>query len=304
MKRETSSLLRRALQTLRHRSGGSVTKLWSGESTFGECPVWHSPSQKLHWLDIPSGILRAYDPTSGNVSAWKLGRPSAGLVADPASSNVLLVGQGSGLHRFDLQSASLSAFDELPEPRANERINDLKTDTSGNLWVATMDNDGRIPTGRLLRRTAKGSWQVILDEVPIVNGPALAGDGTQGDHLAGYVADTSNRRILRFNIASAQALHPVEPKLFTQFDEADGYPDGMTLDSQNCLWVAHYDGACVSRWSPDGECLLRVPTPAKHMTSVALAGDRLYMTSAARAGQHSRDDGGALFALDLSQVVT
>lgn len=272
--------------------------LWGGASTFGECPVWHNVSERLYWLDIPSGVLRAYEPASGNVSERKLGRPSAGLVVETATEN-LLVGQGSELLRYDMESASLSAFDALPAPRPNERINDLKMDASGNLWVATMDADGRASIGRLLRRSADGSWNIMMDAVPIVNGPALTDDG-----CSGYVADTANRVVLRFDVPKPEGPHSVDLKVFAQFTDADGYPDGMTVDSTNCLWLAHFDGACVSRWSPEGECLRRVSTPAKNMTSVALAGGRLYMTSAARAGGHGRDQGGALFALDLSHVVS
>ena len=42
-------------------------------------------------------------------------------------------------------------------------------------------------------------------------------------------------------------------RTFLQFGEGDGYPDGMTVDAEGCLWIAFWDGWCVRRFSPDGE---------------------------------------------------
>ena len=57
----------------------------------------------------------------------------------------------------------------------------------------------------------------------------------------------------------------------------------MTVDSQACLWIAFWDGWCVRRYSPDGECLAKIEVPVAKPTSCAFGGrdlDRLYITSA------------------------
>ena len=72
-------------------------------------------------------------------------------------------------------------------------------------------------------------------------------------------------------------------RTFLQFGEGDGYPDGMTVDAEGCLWIAFWDGWCVRRFSPDGELLQTIEMPVARPTSCAFGGpdlDRLYITSA------------------------
>jgi len=72
-------------------------------------------------------------------------------------------------------------------------------------------------------------------------------------------------------------------RTFLTFGEGDGYPDGMTVDAEGCLWIAFWDGGCVRRYSPDAELLLTIAMPVARPTSCAFGGpglDRLYVTSA------------------------
>jgi sugar lactone lactonase YvrE len=74
-------------------------------------------------------------------------------------------------------------------------------------------------------------------------------------------------------------------RVFLQFGEGDGYPDGMTVDAENCLWIAFWDGWCVRRFSPEGERLAELRVPAQRPTSCAFGGpdlDRLFITTASR----------------------
>ena len=63
-----------------------------------------------------------------------------------------------------------------------------------------------------------------------------------------------------------------------------GTPDGMTIDSEGMLWIAHWGGFGVYRWNPlNGELLSKIEVPAPHVTSCAFAGkdlDQLIITTA------------------------
>jgi sugar lactone lactonase YvrE len=68
-----------------------------------------------------------------------------------------------------------------------------------------------------------------------------------------------------------------------QFGEGDGYPDGMTVDSEGCLWIAFWDGWSVRRFSPGGELIDHIEVPVARPTSCAFGGtalDQLFITSA------------------------
>ena len=60
----------------------------------------------------------------------------------------------------------------------------------------------------------------------------------------------------------------------------------MTTDSEDCIWVAHFGGARITRYSPAGEILRVIPLPVPNITSCTFAGkklDTLYITTAATA---------------------
>jgi sugar lactone lactonase YvrE len=64
----------------------------------------------------------------------------------------------------------------------------------------------------------------------------------------------------------------------------EGFPDGMTIDTEGMLWIAHWNGWQISRWNPNsGEKLLSIPLPVSNVTSCSFGGDDrsdIYITSA------------------------
>ena len=73
---------------------------------------------------------------------------------------------------------------------------------------------------------------------------------------------------------------------FVQLDqEEEGFPDGLTVDIENRIWLAHWGGARVTCFSPDGKRIGRINLPVPQVTSCAFGGpdlSTLYITTAAR----------------------
>jgi D-xylonolactonase len=89
------------------------------------------------------------------------------------------------------------------------------------------------------------------------------------------------RRIYAYDLTPDGKLE--NRRLWRQFAENEGYPDGMTIDSENCLWVAHWGGGRVSRFAPSGALLEAIPVPASQVTSCAFGGPdyrSLFITTA------------------------
>ena len=62
-----------------------------------------------------------------------------------------------------------------------------------------------------------------------------------------------------------------------------GIPDGMCVDADGNLWVAHVGGRRVVKLSPAGDELDQIPVPAKAVTSAAFGGpdlEDLYIVTA------------------------
>jgi len=53
------------------------------------------------------------------------------------------------------------------------------------------------------------------------------------------------------------------------------YPDGMSVDSAGCLWIAFWNGSCIRRYSPEFELLETVDFPVRFVSSCAFAGSDL-----------------------------
>jgi sugar lactone lactonase YvrE len=128
----------------------------------------------------------------------------------------------------------------------------------------------------------------------VTNGPAFSPDGK-----IMYHNDSARQLTYVFDLADGQ---PGERRIFLQFKEGEGYPDGMTVDSEGCLWIAFWDGWCVRRYSPGGEWLETLKMPVARPTSCAFGGldlDQLYITSASvgldQAARGMQPNAGGLF---------
>ena len=116
-------------------------------------------------------------------------------------------------------------------------------------------------------------------------------------------SNSVQRRIWRYAIGDGPGIGT--PELFLQLAEADGHPDGVVLDSEDCLWVALWDGWGVRRYASDGTLLLHVDLPCARVTKLAFGGPDLrtaYVTTA-RTGLDedqlvAQPLAGGLFAFD------
>ncbi|MBN2762997.1 MAG: SMP-30/gluconolactonase/LRE family protein [Bacteroidales bacterium] len=98
-----------------------------------------------------------------------------------------------------------------------------------------------------------------------------------------YYIDTLTYHIVSFDFDpdNGEIYHP---KTVISVPTEHGAPDGMCIDEEGMLWIAHWGGANVSRWNPDsGELITMVNVPALLVTSCCFGGknlDTLYITSA------------------------
>lgn len=199
----------------------------------------------------------------------------------PAADGGYVVGSGSGLHR--LTDAGLSdPVAIIPHPEHN-RTNDATVAPDGRLWFGTMDDDERRPTGRLWCLD-RGTLRKTAISAMVTTGPAFSADGHSLYHV-----DSAERTVWRY--AMGDDGMPGDGQPFVQLRSDEGYPDGIVIDAQDCLWVALRDGWGVRRYAPDGRLLLHVTMPCARVTKLAFGGPGLataYVTSA-RIGLSPQD---------------
>ena len=244
------------------------------KAVLGEGPLWDSREQALYWVDIPEKRLFRWSEAEG---ARTIPLPVHLCSLAPRARGGFI---GAGYDGFleiaaDLRIAPLG--DPEPKLPAN-RFNDGKTDRAGRFWAGTMDRSEREASGSLYRLETDLSWEMADTGYRVTNGPAFSLDGRTMYH-----SDSALQRVYAFDLAGDGTA--ANRRIFAEFGNGEGYPDGMTVDAEDCLWIAFWDGWCLRRFSPAGERLAELPVPVQRPTSCTFGGaglDRLYITSARR----------------------
>jgi D-xylonolactonase len=258
----------------------------------GEGPLWSPREDALYWVDILAPRLHRYSLTSARVTSWEMPE-KIGWIVERADRPGFIAGFQSGFYELTLDPVARKLIVD-PEPNLpDNRMNDAKVDSFGRLWAGTMDCEIRTDSGSLycldpdLTVTRRDTGYLVT------NGPAF---GAHGECM--YHTDTGRRVVYRFDLAADGQLGPKTE--FLRFAEDWGGPDGMTVDSNGGVWIAHWGASRVSRFEPDGTLDRFIRLPASQITSCTFAGrdlDRLFVTSAAD-GKPDEPLAGALFEVD------
>lgn len=181
-----------------------------------------------------------------------------------------------GFMSLDLDTGKTSLVATPQGHNSENRFNDGKCDPAGRFWAGTMETETR--KGALFRLDPDLSVHQMLDGVGCSNGIVWS-----LDRKTMYYIDTRTRRIDAFDYELGAGVISNRRPIVT-VPEEHGHPDGMTMDAEGKLWVAHWDGWCVCRWDPaTGELLQKIRLPVARPTSCAFGGaglDTLYVTSA------------------------
>jgi xylono-1,5-lactonase len=261
-------------------------------SRLGEGPLWSHSQNSLYWVDINGQLLRRLDLDDETVTAWPMPEP-IGWVIERERAGSFVAGLASGFALLDLEPFRLTPiFDPEPDQPGN-RLNDAKADAAGRIWAGTIACDMTPDCGALYRFDPDGRCTKADGPYTIANGPAISADGRTLYHT-----DSARRRVYRFNVDVEGLLGP--RSLFVEFREEWGYPDGMTLDAEGGVWIAHWGGSRVSRFTPDGTVDRSIALPTPQVTSCTFAGrdlDRMFVTTASD-GVEEDPVAGALFEVD------
>ncbi len=257
----------------------------------GEGPYWVPEDDVLLWVDIKQGRLHRTSLPSGDTVTDDLGEVSA---AFPALDGGIVTAEGNRLTFRALPSPAGSdgTVGSLQQPartiaevpaRDGIRFNDAGVDPAGRVWVGSMHTGETEPLGELYRLDPlpDGSGTAVL--TPVLTGVTVSnGLGWSPDGSRMYYADSPMRRIDVFDYDPAVG-EASGRRVFADLSQADGMPDGLTVDADGYLWVAMWDGGVLRRIAPDGSLDGVLRMPVSRPTSCAFGGPglaELYVTTA------------------------
>ena len=246
------------------------------EARLGEAPLWLPRPGVFLWLDLPGRTVHRFDPMRGEGRAIAVGfDEDLACLVRLRDSCVLLV-TASRFLRLDPETGATAPLPAPLRPAAGTCFNDGKVAPDGALWLGISDAEEVEATGSLHRVSAAGV-ECLDRGFVIANGPAFSPDGR-----VAYFADSGGGRILRYALDAGG--RPVERALFAEIPAGAGVPDGMTTDRDGRLYSAHWAGARISVYEPQGKVVEVIALPARNVTSCAFGGrdfSLLFATSAA-----------------------
>ncbi len=258
----------------------------------GEGPLWSSRQNAIFWVDILRHKLNRLSLEDRSVRQWSMPE-KIGWIAERLERPGFIAGLQSGFVELALEPFAIQPIVD-PEPELpGNRLNDAKVDRYGRIWAGTMDVDIKQPTGSLYRLDPDRRVTRMDSGYLVTNGPAFARDSDYVFHN-----DTGRGIVYRFKLTPEGDL--CDKEVFLTFTDEWGVPDGMTLDAEGFLWIAHFGGGRVSRFDPHGLLDRIIRLPASQITSCTFGGvdlDRMFVTSAAVDKQHE-PLAGSLFEID------
>ena len=253
-----------------------ATHLFASQCFLGEGPYWHSDRQSFFWVDIENGKLFEHHSESGNTKTYTF--PHRLAVVLEGKERKLILGLDRKLASFDLETEELTWLLEVEPELPIHRFNDGKVDPKGRLWIGTLSTKFTEGAGSLYCISEPNRVKKKLDKLTISNGMAWT-----EDHETFYFIDSPTRQIKAFDY-SLESGEIEFRNIAVTVPEELGTPDGMCIDKEGMLWVAHYGGSGVFRWNPNtGELLEKIELPVPHVTSCCFGGpnlDQLLITTA------------------------
>src|SRR5262249_13206447 len=157
-----------------------------------------------------------------------------------------LLATRSGIGFYDFEKLTLLENNAAYLPPA--RFNDGKLDRQGRFWAGTAP--GEQPLGHLYRMDKNGDVTVMESGIRISNGM-----GWSPDNTVMYYSDSGGTGIVYAYDFDANSGEIANRRVFLPPTGTEAVVDGLTVDSEGCIWCAYWDGWRIARYAPDGRLL-------------------------------------------------
>lgn len=275
-----------------------IEHLIDARDQLGEGPLWDVEEQRLYWIDSLGKTIHRIDAAGGDRRDWQVPDAIGSMALREAGGAVLSL--RGGFYSFDFASgaAELIADTNMADDRI--RMNDGKADRQGRFLAGSMDWNESEPLAALWRLGTDHGTAQLEDGIICSNGPCWSRDGSRF-----YFADSFTRQISAYDYDTATGAIS-NKRVFCDFaaHHLRGFPDGATVDSEDCVWSVEVYAGRLVRFTPDGALDRVVQLPVSYATSISFGGpdlDIAYVTSMARSvpgrGAPREREAGGLFAV-------
>lgn len=246
------------------------------KSELGEGPVWDAPRGLICWVDIINGLIHEWSPERKVHHTLKTGQMIGAMAICTDGNYVAALQNGFGF--IDRKTEEIRMVADPEEHLPDNRFNDGKCDSSGRFWAGTLPFSEDRAAGSLYVLNRDRSVEKKEDEITISNGLAWS-----HNDRSFYYIDTPTFQVVHYDYDKDTGTITNKTTAIHIPREA-GFPDGMTIDTEGMLWIAHWGGWQITRWDPaTGKQLTSLKLPVSNVTSCTFGGNTLedlYITSA------------------------
>lgn len=255
------------------------------KAVLGEGPVWLAGEGRLAWVDITACALHILDPATGRDRVIPTGAVIG--AAAPRASGGMIAALQTGFVFIDTATGLVTPICDPESDLPGNRFNDGKCGPGGRFWAGSCSLNCDVPgAGTLYCLDRDLTARKVLGDLTISNGLTWS-----ADHKTMYFIDTPTFEIWAFDYEIETGAIG-NRRVAVSVPEDAGFPDGMTIDAEGALWVAHWGASSVCRWDPgSGEKLEEIRFPVTNVSCCTFGGpdlDVMYVTSA-RGGLDERE---------------
>ncbi|CAC11786.1 conserved hypothetical protein [Thermoplasma acidophilum] len=254
----------------------------------GEGPTYDERRKRVYWVDIRGKKFHYLSLENSEMKTFQ----SIGMISSivPTDRDLMAATVDHGLYLID-DAGKHTLLTEVEKDQKSTRFNDGKADPFGNYVAGTMDLEEKRPIGSLYVLTGK-TIRRILENLTISNGIAW-----NTKKKVFYHIDTPKRRVDAYSYDGKMNIERLGTAV--DFRNEVGNPDGMTIDADGNLWVAHWGGNRITIHDPERQKKIdEIIFPAQNITSCVFAGNGLRDLYVSSASNGNPDDmGGSLFVV-------
>ena len=242
----------------------------------GEGPLWDASKNQISWVDILNGNIHEWSPLSEISNTISVGQMIGAMAVCDDGNYIAALKDGFGF--VNRKTGNIDMITNPEEDLPENRFNDGKCDPAGRFWAGTMPISEDKASGSLYMLVGVKDCIKKETDISISNGLAWS-----LDHKVLYYIDTPTLKVVGYDYENENG-NITNKRTIINIPKEEGFPDGMTIDKEGMLWIAHWGGWQITRWDPKtGKKLLAFKLPVSNVTSCTFGGESMediYITSA------------------------
>jgi len=256
------------------------------QSTLLEGPTFNKDLGLVLCVSIEQERIFLVNPSTQTIRTFKT-RGQVGFAVFDGNEHIIYAAY-QGVFRLNIATGEETFLYHLISDPAI-RYNDGKKDPKGRLLLGTTGYKCFKEKQNALYSHDGNNSKILVSGTSISNGI-----GFYKNYM--FFIDTPTRKVGRY-IYDEEGNATFDKYIVSI--EGDGVPDGMDVDEQGNLYVAIWGGSRVEKYNQEGEKIGELTIPALNVTSVCIAENKLYITTAMHDdGTPSEPMAGGLFVAD------